>query len=60
MDFYQHYEKENLAQVAIPQYLLEKLLSMKAIHCNECRCLNTIAKNIVWQTLLNNSVELEG
>ncbi|MEW6992162.1 hypothetical protein AADZ91_15945 [Colwelliaceae bacterium 6441] len=50
---------KNLAQVAIPKNLLEKLIAMGALHGDECRCLNRIAKNVIWQTLLNNSVNLE-
>ena len=48
----------DLAKVAIPQCLLEKLINMGAIHGNECRCLNSTAKNVIWQTLLKNSVNL--
>lgn len=60
MEFYDGNNLDHgLAQVAIPHYVLEKLLAMKAIHYNECKCLNSVAKNIIWQTLLQSSVKVE-
>ncbi|MCO4799228.1 MAG: hypothetical protein KC484_08445 [Colwelliaceae bacterium] len=50
---------QNLAQVAMPKSVLEKLISMGIIHGDECQSLNNIAKKVIWQTLLNNSVNLE-
>jgi len=49
----------NMAQVAISKNLLEKLIVMGVLHGSECRCLNHIAKKVIWQTLLNNSLNLE-
>lgn len=50
---------QNLAQVAMPKILLEKLIAMGIIHGGECLSLNSIAKKVIWQALLNNSVNLE-
>lgn len=50
---------QNLAQVALPKSVLEKLISLGIIHGDECRCLNKVAKKVIWQTLLNNSVNIE-
>lgn len=47
------------AQVAISQSLLEKLLSTGVIHGYECRCLNDVAKNVIWHALLKQSIKLE-
>jgi len=49
----------NMAQVAISKTLLEKLIAMGVLHGSECRCLNHIAKKVIWQTLLNNSLNQE-
>ncbi len=53
----QHHD--NLAQVGISKTLLSQLLSMGLLHCDDCRCLNRVAKDVIWQTLLNNSVKWE-
>ncbi|MDO6446366.1 hypothetical protein Q4493_11335 [Colwellia sp. 1_MG-2023] len=49
---------QNLAQVALPTNVLEKLISLGIVHGNECRCLNKVAKKVIWQTLLNNSAHI--
>lgn len=48
-----------IAQVAISKSLLEKLLSAGAIHSSECRCLNSVAKSVIWNTLLKQSMKQE-
>jgi hypothetical protein len=50
---------QNLAQVALPKKVLERLISLGIVHGDECRCLNKIAKKVIWQTLLNNSANIE-
>jgi len=52
-------DDNELAQVAISRKLLEQLVATGFIHSNECRCLNGTAKQVIWQTLLNNSVKWE-
>ena len=47
------------AQVALPQHLLAKLISQGILHGDECRCLNATAKQVLWQSLLNSSLNLE-
>ncbi|MDG1751377.1 MAG: hypothetical protein P8I03_06925 [Thalassotalea sp.] len=49
---------QNLAQVALPKNVLEKLISLGIIHGDECRCLNKVAKKVIWQTLLDNSANI--
>lgn len=49
---------QNLAQVALPTNVLEKLISLGIVHGDECRCLNKVAKKVIWQTLLNNSAQI--
>lgn len=49
---------QNLAQVALPTNVLEKLISLGIVHGDECRCLNKVAKKVIWQTLLNNSAHI--
>jgi len=51
--------ENDLAQVALSRDSLERLIAMGVIHGSECLCLNLIAKKVIWQTLLNNSVNLE-
>ncbi|GLX79654.1 hypothetical protein tinsulaeT_29940 [Thalassotalea insulae] len=50
----------DLAQVGIPQKLLAQLITQGLLTSDQCRCLNGIAKHTIWQTLLNNSVKIEG
>ncbi|GAA6206075.1 MULTISPECIES: hypothetical protein [Thalassotalea] len=49
---------QNLAQVALPTNVLEKLISLGIVHGDQCRCLNKVAKQVIWQTLLNNSAHI--
>lgn len=49
---------QNLAQVALPKDVLERLITMGIVHGDECRCLNKVAKKVIWQTLLNNSANI--
>jgi len=51
------FDNNDLAQVAIPKKLLETLVSTGFIHGNDCRCLNGVAKKVIWQALLNSSVK---
>jgi hypothetical protein len=50
---------QNLAQVALPKSVLERLITLGIVHGDECRCLNKVAKKVIWQTLLNNSANVE-
>lgn len=45
-----------MAQVAIPQSLLEQLITDGLLHGSDCHCLNAIAKTTVWKSLLSNSL----
>ncbi|GHF85707.1 hypothetical protein [Thalassotalea marina] len=51
-------EKEQ-AQVAISGQLLAQLISQGLVHCSDLKCLNSAAKSIMWQSLLNSSVQLK-
>ncbi|OKY27716.1 MULTISPECIES: hypothetical protein [Thalassotalea] len=43
-----------LAQVAIPQHLLATLITSGVVHGNECQSLNTVAKKVIWKSLLTS------
>lgn len=47
------------AQVAIPSQLLAQLISQGIVHCSELKCLNSAAKHVMWQSLLNSSVNIK-
>jgi len=47
------------AQVELSISLLEKLISSGALHGFECKCLNSHAKKIVWQSLLSSSLTIQ-
>lgn len=53
-----HQLENAMAQVEIPQVLLEKLILSGLLPGGKCKCLNATAKKIVWQSLLN-SINLE-
>jgi len=52
-------DNNTMAQVELPEKLLAQLISSGVLHGSECKCLNSTAKNIIWQTLLNNSLTME-
>ena len=52
------YCERELAQVALPTQLLAKLISNGVIHGNECQSLNTVAKRVIWQSLLTSCVSI--
>ncbi len=56
----QNSPQANLAKVGIPQQLLAQLITQGVLHCGQCHCLNSVAKDTIWQSLLNTSVKLEG
>ena len=45
------------AKVELSGWLLEKLISRGDIHGNECKCLDSNAKEIVWQSLLARTLK---
>ncbi|WP_206483829.1 hypothetical protein [Thalassotalea sp. G2M2-11] len=49
---------DNWAQVGIPKALLDELISTGVLTGDQCRCLNSIAKNVMWESLLNTSVKV--
>lgn len=60
MSYYANqYAENDLAKVAIPKSLLAQLVANGLLHGNECLCLNHTAKHVIWQALLNNSVNWE-
>jgi len=46
-------------QIELKSSVLAKLIASGILHGNECRCLNSNAKRVVWQTLLNSSLVTE-
>jgi len=46
-----------MAQVELPQKLLEQLITSGLLPGSECKCLNSTAKDVLWQTLLNCSLQ---
>ena len=45
-----------MAQVELPQKLLEQLITSGLLRGSECKCLNNTAKSVLWQSLLNCSL----
>jgi len=55
----QYYEfSDERAKVEIPVGLLAKLISSGLLHGNECKCLDSNARNVMWKSLLLGSVDL--
>jgi len=55
----QYYEfSDERAKVEIPAGLLSKLISSGLLRGNECTCLDSNARNVMWKSLLlgSNSV----
>ena len=50
---------KDMAQVALPKSVLAQLIASGILHGDQCKCLNTVAKNVLWQSLLNNSLKME-
>jgi hypothetical protein len=46
-------------QVELNANVLAKLIANGLLRGNECRCLNSNAKKVVWQSLLVSSLQLE-
>ena len=46
----------SMAQVELPQKLLEQLIISGLLPGSECKCLNNTAKHVLWQSLLNCSL----
>lgn len=53
------FDSNETAQVAISDQLLAHLISQGIVHCSDLKCLNSAAKNVMWQSLLNSSVNLK-
>lgn len=51
--------KENASKVRIELSvdLLRKLITSGQLHCDQCRCLDSHAKQVVWQSLLQSSIK---
>jgi len=53
----QFYEFSNeRAKVEIPVGLLAKLISSGLLHGNDCKCLDSNARNVMWKSLLLGSI----
>ncbi|WP_281556070.1 hypothetical protein [Thalassomonas sp. RHCl1] len=44
------------AQVELSGCLLARLIISGVLHCDECKCLDKNAKQVLWQSLLNCSL----
>ncbi len=49
----------SMAQVELPEKILTQLIASGVLHGNECKCLNNIAKNVLWKALLSCSIKVE-
>ena len=45
-----------MAQVELPQKVLEQLITRGFLQGSECKCLNRTAKNVLWHSLLMCSI----
>jgi hypothetical protein len=45
-----------MAQVELPQKVLEQLITSGFLQGSECKCLNRTAKNVLWHSLLECSM----
>jgi hypothetical protein len=53
----QFYEfSDERAKVEIPVGLLAKLISSGLLHGNDCKCLDSNARNVMWKSLLLGSI----
>jgi len=50
-----NYASEDKVQLELSSHLLIRLLNSGLLHCNDCKCLNTDAKKVLWQALLTSS-----
>ncbi len=49
----------NKVQIELSSNTLKQLLNSGLLHGNDCNCLNTNAKKILWQALLATSINSE-
>jgi len=50
------YATNDKVQLELSSHLLIRLLNSGLLHCNDCKCLNTDAKKVLWQALLTSSI----